>query len=70
MYKAKEIVCLQMGSRLCNGGIEMSKIAFIGTGIIGAGLAVNALAAGNECTLCNKKKKKETSSLKIEGKGS
>ena len=29
----------------------MSKIAFIGTGIIGAGLAVNALAAGNECTL-------------------
>ena len=29
----------------------MSKIAFIGTGIIGAGLAVNALAAGNECML-------------------
>ena len=51
MYKEKEIVCLQMGSRLCNGGIKMSKIAFIGTGIIGAGLAVNALAAGNECTL-------------------
>ena len=44
MYKEKEIVCLQMGSRLCNGGIKMSKIAFIGTGIIGAGLAVNALA--------------------------
>ena len=29
----------------------MSKLAFIGTGIIGAGLAVNALAAGNACTL-------------------
>ena len=27
------------------------KIAFIGTGIIGAGLAVNALVAGNECIL-------------------
>ena len=25
MYKEKEIVCLQMGSRLCNGGIKMSR---------------------------------------------
>ena len=31
--------------------MEAEKIAFIGTGIIGAGLAVNALVAGNECIL-------------------
>jgi carnitine 3-dehydrogenase len=32
-------------------GMKTGKIAFIGTGIIGAGLAVNALVAGNECVL-------------------
>lgn len=31
--------------------MRKEKIAFIGTGIIGAGLAVNALIAGNECIL-------------------
>ena len=31
--------------------MRTGKVAFIGMGIIGAGLAVNALTAGNECVL-------------------
>ena len=31
--------------------MKSEKIAFVGTGIIGAGLAVNALVAGNTCIL-------------------